>query len=220
MARIPEALSIAVQHHQAGRLQAAEQTYRQILAVEPNQPDALHLLGVIAHQVDKHEVAVEYIERAIALQGSAAPFHNNLGEAYRALRRISEAVACYRRALELKPDLAEAHNNLGDMLRSTGDLQGAENCFRAALRHNSRFAWAHYNLAELLRGRLSEPDLTVQRRLLEQGSASGEQGELTDAQRFLLHFGLAYVLDARGKYTEAAEHLARGNALQLAEWER
>ena len=73
MATISEALAIAIQHHQAGRLQAAEQIYRQILAVEPNQADALHLLGVIAHQVGKHEVAVEYIRRAIGLKGMRPP---------------------------------------------------------------------------------------------------------------------------------------------------
>ena len=48
MATISEALAIAIQHHQAGRLQAAEQIYRQILQVEPNHADAIHLLGVIA----------------------------------------------------------------------------------------------------------------------------------------------------------------------------
>ena len=62
MATIPEALAIAIQHHQAGRLQAAEQVYRQILQADPNEADAIHLLGVIAHQVGKHEVAVEYIQ--------------------------------------------------------------------------------------------------------------------------------------------------------------
>ena len=120
MATISEALAIAIQHHQAGRLQAAEQIYRQILAAEPNHADAIHLLGVIASQVGKHEIAVEYIQRAIRLQGNAAFFHNNLGEAYRALRRIPEAVACYRRALELKPDYAEAHCNLGTCLEGAG----------------------------------------------------------------------------------------------------
>ena len=43
---------------------------------------------------------------------------------------------------------------------------------------------------------------------------------MTDAQRLLLHFGLAQVLDARGEYAEAAEHLDRGNALQLSEWRK
>ena len=101
-----------------------------------------------------------------------------------------------------------------------GDLQGAEDCFRAALRHDSRFAFAHYKLAELLGGKLPEKDLAAQRRLLEQGFASGEQRALTDAQRLLLHFGLAQVLDARGEYAEAARHLERGNALQLSEWRK
>ena len=40
MATISEALTIAIQHHQAGRLHAAEQIYRRILAVEPNHADA------------------------------------------------------------------------------------------------------------------------------------------------------------------------------------
>jgi len=55
--------------------------------------------------------------------------------------------------------------------------------------------------------------MAAQRRLLE-------EMELPDAQRLLLHFGLAYVLDARGEYAEAAEHLARGNAMQLSEWRK
>ena len=59
MATISEALAIAVQHHQAGRLQQAEQIYRNILAVEPNNANAIHLLGLIAYQVGRHEVAVQ-----------------------------------------------------------------------------------------------------------------------------------------------------------------
>ena len=132
MATIPEALAIAVQHHQDGRLQTAEQIYRQILALEPNQVDAIHLLGVIAHQSGKHEVAVEYLGRAIGLKADAAPFHNNLGEAYRALHRTPEAVACYRRALELNPAFAKAHNNLGIALSEQGNLQAAVACYRRA----------------------------------------------------------------------------------------
>ena len=72
MATVSEALAIAIQHHRAGRLQAAEQIYRQILQDEPNQADAMHLLGLIAHQVGKHGIAVESIRRAIRLKENAA----------------------------------------------------------------------------------------------------------------------------------------------------
>ena len=68
MATLSEALAIAIQHHQAGRLQIAEQIYRQILAVQPNHADVIQRLGVIASQVGRHELAVEYIARAIALE--------------------------------------------------------------------------------------------------------------------------------------------------------
>ena len=125
MATISEALARAIQLHQASRLQAAEQIYRQILQAEPAHADAMHLLGLIAHQVGKHEIAVGAIERAIELKEHVPVFHSNLGEVYRALQRIPEAVACYRRALELKPDDAETHNNLGNALKEQGNQDEA-----------------------------------------------------------------------------------------------
>ncbi|MGO9112299.1 MAG: sulfotransferase, partial [Thermoguttaceae bacterium] len=151
--------------------------------------------------------------RALELKPDYSEAHNNLGNALKEQGKLDEAVACYRRALELKPDLAEAHGDLGCALEETGDLQGAEDCFRTALRHNSRFAFAHGNLAELLGGKLPEKDLAAQRRLLE-------DEELTDSQRLFLHFGLAYALNARGEYADAARHLDHGNSLQLSEWRK
>jgi len=158
MATISEALAIALQHHRAGRLQAAEQIYRQILQVAPNHADAIHFLGVIAHQAGKHEVALEFMERAIALNGNVADFHNNLGEAYRALQRIPEAVAAYRRALELKPDHAEARNNLGLALKDQGKLDEAVACYRRALELKPGYAEAYSNLGVALKdqGKLDE----------------------------------------------------------------
>ena len=65
---IQQAIDLAVQHHNAGRLPEAENIYQQILQSEPNHPTALHLLGVIAHQVGKHETAVDLITKALAIK--------------------------------------------------------------------------------------------------------------------------------------------------------
>jgi len=42
------ALQTAMAQHQAGNLVVAESLYKQVLQSAPNQPDALHLLGLIA----------------------------------------------------------------------------------------------------------------------------------------------------------------------------
>ena len=58
---VQQALELAVQHHEAGRLADAETIYQQILLENPDHPDALHLLGVIAHQLGKSEQAATLI---------------------------------------------------------------------------------------------------------------------------------------------------------------
>jgi protein O-GlcNAc transferase len=175
MATISEALAIALRHHQAGQLQAAEQFYRQILAVDPNHVDSLHLLGVISSQVGRHEVAVEYIGRAIALKGTEAAFHSNLGNAFQAQGKLDEAVASYCRAVELKPDYADAHYNLGTILRKQGRLDEAVACYRRALELKPDYADAYNNLGNALT-KQGKPDEAVAwlRRALELKPASAE----------------------------------------------
>src|SRR5688572_7169831 len=112
MASIPEAFASAVQHHQAGQLQAAEQLYRQILAVDPNHAEALHLLGLIALQQRNYEFAVQVISRAVTLNPAEARFHSSLAAVFQAQGRMDEAIDCFRRTLELNPNLATVHNEL------------------------------------------------------------------------------------------------------------
>ena len=61
---IQQAIELAMQHHGQGHLSQAETIYQQILQTDPSQPVALHLLGVIAHQVGKYEKAVDLITKA------------------------------------------------------------------------------------------------------------------------------------------------------------
>jgi predicted O-linked N-acetylglucosamine transferase (SPINDLY family) len=151
MATTSEALAIGLQHHRRGQLQLAEQIYRQIIAVEPNHADAIHLLGVVARQMGKYEVAVETIGRAIRLNGNVAAYHNNLGNALKDQGKLDEAAACYRRALELKSEYAEAHNNLAAVFKEQGKLDEAVAGYRRALKLKPDYAEAHNNLANALR---------------------------------------------------------------------
>jgi tetratricopeptide (TPR) repeat protein len=136
--------------HQAGRLTEAEALYREILGVDPNHPDGLHLLGVIAQQRGHNESAVELIRKAIARKARVADFHCNLGNALAALGRTNEAQTHYRRAIALNPAHPESRNNLGNLLKNQGQLNKAEEQFRSALGLRPDYAEAHYNLGNVL----------------------------------------------------------------------
>jgi protein O-GlcNAc transferase len=193
LATIQEALAIAVSHHQAGRLQQAEQIYRQILQADPHAPDALHLLGVVANQTGHHAAAVDLIRSAIAISPHTATYHNNLGLAYRALKRPAEAIACYQSALHERPDYAEASFNLGITLRDQGNLSEAIACYRQAIQFGPDFVDAHNSLGVALKeaGQLDEA-AACYRRALELKPDFAE-----------VHYNLGSVLNEAGKTDEA-----------------
>src|SRR3954453_21206141 len=120
MTNVADAVQAALQHHRAGRLQQAEQLYRQILQADPHQPDVLHLLGVLAYQCGQNEPAIQQIKADIAIQPGTAAYHNNLGLAHRACHELREAGASHEEALRLAPGYAAAYGNLAWVLRELG----------------------------------------------------------------------------------------------------
>jgi predicted O-linked N-acetylglucosamine transferase (SPINDLY family) len=167
MPTLSEALAIAAQHHQAGELRIAEQIYRQILAVEPNQADAWHLLGVVAAQEGRHDLAEMYIRRAIDLSGAEAAFYVNLGNVLQAQGKCDEAVGTFRRALTLKPDDAGALYNFGIVLKDQKKYDEAADCIRQAVKLAPDFADAHNNLGGVLQAqkKLDEAAICFRRAL-------------------------------------------------------
>jgi len=158
MATIAEALAIAMAHHRAGQLDLAEEIYRRVLAAEPGEAEALHLLGLITYQRGQHAAALDLVGRAIALRPAEANYYNTQGEVYRALLRTTEAIDCYRRAVKLNPDCVVAHNNLGNTLRGLGRADEALACYRQAIGRKPDYADALVNLGNACQdlGRLDE----------------------------------------------------------------
>jgi len=216
---IQQAFELAIQHHQAGRLNEAESLYRQILAVEPRHADALHLLGVIAAQAGRHDAAIELIRQAIALAPGVPDFHSNLGAACREAGQLDEAIAALRQAIALKSDFPGAHNNLGSALREMGQLDEAIAAYREAIALKSDFPEAHNNLGNALKdkGHLDEAIASYRQAL-------ALRPNFTDA-----HNNLGIILRDKGQLDEAIAahrqalalrpdfpeaHISQGNALK------
>lgn len=151
MATVAEAMQVALQYQQAGRLQEAERIYRQVLQVEPRQADALHLLGVAADQSGRPEEAVCLINEAVALRPAQPLFRCSQANALVSLGRFDDALAACREALRLQPDFAEAHASLGNLFRRAGRMADAEAAFREVVRLRPDDPAGHNNLGNVLR---------------------------------------------------------------------
>jgi len=234
---VAQVLQQALAHHQAGRMQQAEVLYRQVLAAEPLNPDALHLLGVLAYQAGQLAAAVDLIARAVAVNPAFAQAHYNLGIALKDQGRLEEAASAYRRAIAVQPDYADAHDNLGNVLADLGRPGEAVPCYRQAiaLRPGNPVTLNNIGIALKQTGQLQEaatlyrqavalkPDYVEAHNNL--GNALKELGQLDEAaqcfQRVLAmrpeladaHSNLGNVLLAQGHADEAAEAYGRAIAL-------
>jgi tetratricopeptide (TPR) repeat protein len=144
-------LALGLQEHQRGFLAEAARRYQSVLRAQPDHADALHLLGVVAHQQGDHRQAVECIGRAVTLNPGNAAYHANLAEAYRALGNLERAADCCRTALRLQPRFAEAANNLGLVLLAQGKIDEAILQFSETLRLKPDYGTACNNLGNALR---------------------------------------------------------------------
>lgn len=223
-------LRTALGCHQSGNLAQAGALYGQVLAQEPDNPNALHLMGVLAHQSGKHEAAIGYIERAQALRPDDADIRNNLGMAYLGAARLEAAVREFERALALRPGFPQAHDNLGDALLAQGRCADARRHYQAALAAMPERAALHGKLGSVAEaeGRLDEALSCYQRATaldpnlaeaqLAMGNALkalGRPGEAEAAYRRALaidprsaaaRYSLSLVCHDQGRRLDAVEH--------------
>lgn len=192
---LEDALEVAITLHRRGHFDDAETVYQRILAIEPNQSDAIHFLGVLSHQRGRKTDAVDLIRRSIELNPNVPDRHNNLGNVLVEQGRAEEASDAYEAALRLRPECADFHNNHGAVLRALGQFDAAEAAYRKAIELQSTHVDAFNNLGNLLsgRGRIHEavqcfcraitlmPHNAESRRML--GTAYYTLGQLDDAAK-------------------------------------
>jgi tetratricopeptide (TPR) repeat protein len=129
---IEQSLETAIGHQQTGFWREAEELYRQVLAADPDNVDALNLLSVIAQDTGRYAEAVDLLGRALAIDPDFAEALTNQARVLDFLRRPEEALKASTRAVELDPDLGEAWQQLG--LANVRLSRGADalNAFRKA----------------------------------------------------------------------------------------
>jgi tetratricopeptide (TPR) repeat protein len=160
MATIFEALAMGIQHHRAGRLQAAEQIYRQILQAEPNQADAWHLLGLIAQRVGKERQI--NICRIVAFRSAKAAFFRGAkGDNHFCLGpKHAIAIESLGHATRINPAIAAFQSNLGLSYQAIGNLDQAAACWQRSMDLKPDHFETHIALGNVLKDQ-GKPDEAV-----------------------------------------------------------
>ncbi|MDP9173887.1 MAG: tetratricopeptide repeat protein [Planctomycetota bacterium] len=214
---IQEALQLAGAHHQAGRLADAEAIYRQILAHDPNHPETLQRLGVLACQANRPDIGENLITRAIQLEPANPEFHNNLGTLLRTQNRMIGALAAFRQALKTDPNHVLAQINLANTLQDTQSFEEAVIAYRRAVDLSPASINCYGPLGNALcqTGEIDQAILCFRRALERQPDAPEIYNDLGDALRRKQRFSEAIpcferALVLRPNFAGAANNL--GNA--------
>jgi protein O-GlcNAc transferase len=199
-------LQRALEHHQAGRSDAARQDYDALLASVPSHADAWHLSGVLAWQTGNAGEGQRRVERALQLAPRQGLFWNSLGailkdvangaEQGAAVPLREEARRAFERSVECDPKSAAAWSNLAAARSETGRLEDAIAAASRAIELQPDLADARVNLGNALRvlGRMAEAER-----------------ELVEAVRFapespLARNNLGSLLSDEGRTDEALPH--------------
>lgn len=210
-----EALKMAMSLHRDGRWDGAEKLYSRLLELQPDDPNAMHFLGMLLHQRGRRAESLPLLERSVAIDPGVAAWHNNLGNALLDAGRGQEAAQAYERCAELDPDNLDVLNNLGCMLMRLKRHAEAAVALQAVLERDEGYADAHFNYASLLAREQRLPEAISHftralelkpvdqrsRRLL--GIVYAQSGRLEDAAEVFREW-----LAAEPGSTQARHHLA------------
>lgn len=190
--------------YERGAFEQCESLSRQILAADPAQPDALHLLGLTQWRRGRRDDAVAHVRQAISLRPDRPQPHNSLGVMLRELGDLAGAEQAFRAALERAPDQLEALTNLGNVLGETGRLAEAEALHRRVVTLSPNHADGHNNLATVLSKQERWDEAIVECRAavaLQPGRAD-------------FHLNLGNALSAARQWVEAAASFRQAATLQ------
>ena len=193
-----------MRHHRAGRLDEAAKNYRHALSDDPRQPDALHLLGMVAQSVGQFDEAVELISESLRVNPANVSAINNLAGVLKDQARYPEAIEFYEAAISASPGEAYIHSNLGNALRDAGRLDDAAAAHRRALELSPDSYAAHSNLGSVLDAQGCTREAT----------ASFRQALKLNPESHETHVNLGVTLKREGKLAEAEESLRHALDLQ------
>ena len=105
-----------IRHAKAGRLKLAEEVYKTILKEEPDNVDAMRLLGILATKGGKYKIAEQILIKAIKIAPSYSLLWRNISLVYRLSGQLEKAQKSMDNILALDPTNASVWADYGTIL--------------------------------------------------------------------------------------------------------
>ncbi len=188
-----KALQTAHDHYRKGNLQQAAADYLEILRGNPDNADALFMLGVMGAQTGQLDLAAGYFLEAIKADPAHVGAHYNLGNVYRDKGQMTEAFGCFQKVIQLHPENANAYVNLGIIFRAQGRFHEEIQCYQKAIQINPGSAEAFFNLGHAF----------FDREEFDKALACYEKVTLLNPSFSHAYMNLGTILRIRGRHEEA-----------------
>jgi len=143
-------LQAAVEAYQSRELDIAETLFNEILAIIPDEPNSLHLLGCISNDRGNLQQAVTLIEASIEANDSSDIPFLNLGRILIRLEQYNKAEVVIKEALKRNQTCAKSWFSLGEAMSNMGKSEEAIQCYRDTLALDPSNDDAACNLGALL----------------------------------------------------------------------
>lgn len=178
----PQMIEIALACARRGDYAGMADICRSILAREPNQPDALHCMGMLHRRTGDIAASVDCHERSVKGRPNNADYRNALGLAYRTASRAADAIDAFEAAIRIDPAFTDAYINVGQTHFSRGDYRAAVARFRDGLERKPAMALLHVALARGLaaQGDRRGAETSYRRALTLEGGAGPAHAGLGD----------------------------------------
>ena len=190
-------LQQAIQSYQAGDTRKAVALCRKVLQTQPQQPDALHVLGNVAKDQGNYQQALQYFRQGLTVAPGHTHMLNSAGLLFRAMGYLQDARQCFQRSLEIDPNYYQGRYNLANLCRVEGDTERAKALYRQVLKQRGGFADALANLASILE----------EEHHLEEAHQLARKAVESNPANFIARLTLANIARREQRFDEMLEHL-------------
>ena len=187
---------------QQGNSKAAFHACEEVIKSYPKQYDCLVLMGIILSENNQNILALDFLNRAIAVKKDATAY-NNRGNVYQGLKQFELALDDYEKAIKLDKKFVEAYYNTGNTYKEMYQYETAIEWYKKAVMVNPRYFTAYCNMAMCYQN--------LQR--FEDALEASEKAIAIEPRHHAAYNNKGFSLDILGRYEESIAAFKKGEEL-------